>query len=438
LALFCLVILIAVVCGILAIVVYQVPPVYERISWRFESLRTQIRYRLNPPEQAVFVPQEQNKLEKAEHIQTPIATFTPENIPIQPSSNTPTVPVLTETPTREPSATPNPTAIPDKVLLNGTTHEYQQMNNCGPATLSMALSYWGWKGDQRDTRAILRPNFAVYDDKNVSPFEMASFVETHTEWRAVVRVGGDIQVLKRLIAAGFPVIIEKGFQPPKEDWMGHYALITGYDDDRSRFITQDAYIMPDLPVPYEDLSERWWRDFNRIYLVIFPPARHAELLSILGSHTDLVSSFEVGAQIARQEIEILSGRDLFFAWYNLGTNLLGIQDYPGAARAFDQAFEIYGRLPEEQRPWRMLWYQVGPYEAYYHTGRYQDVIDLSHQTLSFLGAPILEESLYWRGLSKEALGDIEGALADLRKAAEINPTSTDVLTQLQRLGVESP
>ena len=86
----------------------------------------------------------------------------------------------------------------------------------------------------------------------------------------------------------------------------------------------------------------------------------------------------------------------------------------------------------------MLWYQTGPYEAYYLTGRYQDVINLVNQTLSFLGSPILEESLYWRGLAREGLGDLEGAAADLIKAAEINPTSTDVLEQLDRLGVDYP
>ena len=220
--------------------------------------------------------------------------------------------------------------------------------------------------------------------------------------------------------------------------MWHYELVTGYDDARNRFITQDSYIMPDFPVPYGDLSGRWWRDFNHVYLVIFPPDRSVDLFAILGPHIDPVGNYESAAQNARHEIEKLTGRDLFFAWYNLGTNLLGITDYVGAARAYDQAFVVYAGLPEDERPWRMLWYQVGPYEAYYHTGRYQDVITLANQTLSFLSAPILEESLYWRGLSNSALGDLNGAISDLVKAAEINPTSTDVLAQLQRLGVAFP
>jgi tetratricopeptide (TPR) repeat protein len=267
---------------------------------------------------------------------------------------------------------------------------------------------------------------------------MADYVETQTEFKAVVRVAGDVNLLKGFIAAGYPVIIEKGFQPPKEDWMGHYELITGYDDRRARFITQDSYIMADFPVPYADLSEHWWRDFNHIYLIIYPPDREMEVLSVLGDQADQAANYVVAAQRAEQEVGYLSGRDLFFAWYNLGTNYLGNANFVDSAHAYDQAFRIYADLPEEERPWRMLWYQTGPYQAYYQTGRYQDVITLANQTLSFLQVPILEESLYWRGLAKEALGDLDGAINDLMRAAEVNPTSTDVLEQLQRLGVTFP
>jgi hypothetical protein len=426
------------ICGVLAVVVYQYPPVQDRLSWRLENLRAEVRHIFNPPERAVFIPQGQAEWEGTGTSQIPAPTSTPEFRLMLSPTYSPTPPALTTTPTVTPSPTPSPTMIPEAVLLTGTIHEYQQMNNCGPATLSMALSFWGWVGDQRDTRAVLRPNFAVFDDKNVNPYEMAAFVETHTPLSAVVRVGGDIGTLKRLVAAGYPVIIEKGFQPPKEDWMGHYELITGYDDTRNRFITQDSYIMPDFPVPYSDLSIQWWRDFNHIYLVIYPPDYSADVFAVISEHADPMENYQSAVHHALQEVENLTGRDLFFAWYNLGTNLLGVVDYAGAARAYDRAFEIYAGLPEDQRPWRMLWYQVGPYEAYFHTGRYLDVIRLANQTLSFLGKPILEESLYWRGLSKEAIGDLEGAIADLVRAAEINPTSTDVLAHLQRLGVAFP
>jgi len=312
------------------------------------------------------------------------------------------------------------------------------MNNCGPATLSMALSYWDWQGDQRDTRLVLRPNFATVDDKNVMPAEMEQFVEQETGLQAIVRVGGDIEMLKRFVAGGFPVIIEKGFQPPKEDWMGHFEVVNGYDDSRQRLITQDSYIMPDFPVPYEQVSEQWWRDFNYVYLVVYPQEREADVMSILGPHADPVYNFQYAAQKAADESAMLSGRDLFFAWFNQGTNLTALQEYDAAAAAYDQAFSVYASLPESERPWRTLWYQVGPYEAYYQTGRYQDVVNLANTTLAFLRVPLLEESLYWRGLAKEMLGDLDGAIADLKKSVEMNANFTPGYEQLQRLGVQSP
>lgn len=426
---------------LVSVILYNLPSVNERLAWRVENLRTQIRYALNPPDEIVFIPQ----AEVDAIVQATFRALTPTLIPSQIPSLTPTQqdipatsqPEASATPLPSPTASPTPTPIPEVVMLTGIVHEYQSFNNCSPANLSMALSYWGWQGDQRDTRAYLRPNPDV-DDKNVNPPEMVAYVKNHTNLDALVRVGGDLDVLKRLIAGGFPVIIEKGFQPANEDWMGHYEVISGYDEVRGRFITQDSYIMADFPLPYDQLGTRWWRDFNYVYLVVFPPDRENEVLSILGPHADEEANYQFAAQKASEETVTLSGRDLFFAWYNRGTSLVGSRDYAGAAQAYDTAFALYRSLPAEERPWRVFWYQTGPYPAYFHTGRYQDVINLANQTLSIFSTPILEEALYWRGLAKEGQGDIDGAVSDLKRVAGLNWNSTDVLEQLHRLGQEVP
>ncbi len=109
-----------------------------------------------------------------------------------------------------------------------------------------------------------------------------------------------------------------------------------------------------------------------------------------------------------------------FAWFNRGTNLVYLDDYAGAAAAYDEYFGLYATLSQEERPWRNLWYQTGPYWAYFYVGRYFDVIDLATQTIITASEPAIEESWYWRGLAKEALGDIDGALADLERAVELN------------------
>ncbi len=419
--------------------VYRLPPVHERLSWRLADLRTRLYYAIYPPQQAVFLPQEQQAQVAAIVQATLGAQQTSVTATRKPAvTRTSTQPGPSATPRPSPTATLSPTAIPEKVILEGIVHEYQKLNNCGPATLAMALTYWGWQGNQYDTRAFLRPKHASVDDKNVSPEEMVVFVERFTGLRALVRVGGDLDLLKRLLAAGFPVVIEKGFQPPQEDWMGHYEVINGYDDGRGRFITQDSYIMADFPLPYDQIDVSWWRDFNHVYLVVFPPDREADVLAVLGPHADPQFNYQHAARRSLEETTRLTGRDLFFAWFNHGTNLVALGDYHVAAQAYDQAFAVYAGLPEEERPWRTLWYQTGPYAAYYHTERYEDVISLANTTLSFLSQPVLEEAYYWRGLSKERLGDTEDAIKDLTKAASLNPNFSLAIEALISRGAPIP
>jgi len=409
------------VIGLLAGFTYQLPYVQEHFAWRVSELRARIKYALSPPAEAVFTP---NPTLVA-MVQSTIDALTPT------PTDTPT-PGPTATPTLTATPTDVPTPVPASVQLKGVRHEYQKWNNCGPATLSMALSFWGWEGDQRPIAAYVKPN---PQDKNVMPYELADFVETETGLRVLVRVGGDLDLLKALIAEGFPVMIEKGFEGAGFDgWMGHYEVLTGYDDGRQRFTAQDSYIMPDLPVTYRDV-ENYWRNFNYTFLVIYPPDRESKVLSILGQLADEEASYRVAAQKASDEIYATTDRDQFFAWFNRGSNLVLLRDYQGAAQAYDAAFKLYASLEPATRPWRMLWYQTGPYFAYYHSGRYLDVLNLATQTLSNMSEPILEESYYWRALARLALGDSDGAVTDLRASLEQHPGFAPSMAQLQSMGI---
>jgi tetratricopeptide (TPR) repeat protein len=299
----------------------------------------------------------------------------------------------------------------------------------------MALSYWGWQGDQLDAAAFLKPNDR---DKNVMPYEMEEFVEQETGLQAVVRFGGDLETLKRFVAAGFPVVIEKGFEGERFDgWMGHYEVVTGYDEAKSEFLVYDSYVGPetDFGISYDEIAN-YWRAFNYVYLVSYPPDRSDEVMTLLGDQADEVANYQYAAQKAANEIYALTGRDQYFAWYNRGSSLVKLQDYAGAADAYDQAFALYPSIPEKQRPWRMLWYQTGPYFAYYYTGRYYDVINLATTTIGSMSEPAIEESFYWRGLAEAALGDTTGAIEDYRTSLKWHPGFGPSLAQLQLLGVE--
>jgi len=427
------VVLILIILVALSVVVYFLPPVHDRLSWRLANLRAQIGYFINPPEELIFSPEQQAEMEAIVN-RTLTAIAPPTEMPPQ---VTPTVtddfqPSPTATLTLTPTITPTP--IPGSVNLSGVRHEYQKMNNCGPATLAMALSYWDWGGDQQDTRLWLRPH---PEDRNVMPYEMVNAVFNHTDLAALVRWGGDEEILKQFIAAGFPVIIERdmGDVRPNEDWTGHFGVITGYDDSRGRFILQDSYVMANYPLAYEDLN-RYWRAFNYVYLVIYPPERETEVRTILGPQSDEVYNHQQAVEKAEDEISMLEGRDLFFAWFNYGTSLVNLGDFLAAAQAYDFAYnEIYPTIPSEARPWRMIWYQTGPYFAYYHTGRYQDVINLADLTLSVTGVREIEETWVWRGRAKLALGDQAGAIEDFYTALNYHPGWDVAIIELQNLGI---
>jgi uncharacterized protein YvpB len=315
--------------------------------------------------------------------------------------------------------------VPLSYSLGGISYfsQHNRWNYCGPANLAMALSYWGWEGDHDEAARGVRTHSK---DKNVMPYEMVDFAKEQEGLSALTRVGGDFDLIKRLIAAGFPVVVEKG--PHFRDitnqwtWMGHYQTLTGYNDAEGYFTAQDSYIEPDYPQSYDELVSEW-RSFNYTYIVIYPDHMENDVLNLLGADADEDRNIRRALKKAQEELYQTTGVDQFFAMYNYGTNLTKLRDYAGAAKAFDQAFAMYDALPQDAsiRPHRILWYQTGPYMAYYYTGRYTDVISKAQQNSIEMvrdDVPALEESWYWMGLAKIAIGDKSGGVDDLYTCLE--------------------
>jgi tetratricopeptide (TPR) repeat protein len=347
-----------------------------------------------------------------------------------------------------------PTPLPEAVILDGVVYvdQHGRWNYCGPANLTMALNFWGWPGDRDDVAAVVKPgiqnpanNFIEQGrwDKNVMPYEMMNFVIDETDFNVVMRYGGDNDLVKRFIAAGFPVLIEKGYYEAdytgKVAWLGHYLFTTGFDDAAGEFIVQDAYLQPgqDRRVAYETYYEGW-RSFNYLFMVVYPPERDAEVYEILGPYADPAWADQHALEVAENEINQYRGVDQFFAWFNKGTSLVQLQQYAEAASAYDQAFALYAELGEGdvQRPYRIMWYQTGPYWAYHYSWRYQDVINLANTTLyETISEPTLEESIYWRGMAYLELGENDLAVADFRETVRLNPNFGPGWAMLEYLGV---
>jgi len=337
------------------------------------------------------------------------------------------------TPTLAPTPSPSPTSppLPPFVRIDGVPIIPQKFNNCGPTNLTLVLNHYGVTVDQFDVAAVVRPN---YEDRNVSPDELAAYVNDMTGLSAAAYVGGDIDLLRRLLAAGFPVIIEKGLEPDATiGWMGHYLTVYGYDDEMQRLYARDTYLGPwegDGLLSYAGTAHSW-AQFNGTFVVVHAPERAAELARLLGpAYGDAQTMWLTAAEKARAAIVARPADP--FAWFNLGTSLTALAGYDptqaeAAAVAFDQA-RLLGLPP------RMLWYQFAPYDAYLAVGRTNDVLDLVTTTFAGQGGRNVEETYLYQGLALRAQGDEDGARIAFQQAAELNPGSPVGLAALAALG----
>ncbi len=393
---------------LLAVVLYQVPAINSRVSWRFEVARTYVKNVFNP------VGDVPTAIPNTTKISTP-------TIPAPPPSTAPSVATpIPPTPTLAPP--------PAQALLNSPPYEKQTANNCGPAALSMMLHMFSWTGSQKDISDVIKP---VNGDRNVNPEEMAFWVRNYAGWlRIEYRVGGDLETLKRLLAAGYPVIVESTTSLNPEDtgwpdddlWAAHYLLLTGYDDATQTFIAQDTYRGPDKKISYDQLDSEW-KPFNYLYMVVYLPEQQAEIQTLLGSNWDVDLNRQRALELA--QAATVADTDDSFAWFNLGSNLVYFERYDEANAAYDKAREL--GLPQ-----RMFRYQFGPFLANFHANRNEDLLALTDYALQ--RTEMSEETWLWRGWALYRAGDLNEAIKSWRKALAVRPGYEDALYALDFVG----
>lgn len=373
---------------------------------------------------------------ESESVSVLVPTSTSAAPPTATASQTPTV-LPTNTPTAAPTSTPEPVSevnsaqnvsqldsttprntgnvggLPGSARLTGFTWARQTWNNCGPATITTALSYYGWQENQAYAADYLKP---YREDKNVGPDELAQFVNDQTGVRAMYRVGGNLRMLKALIANNIPVVIERGIFFEAEDWLGHYQTIVAYDDTQQMFYMYDTYLGTGdagegVSESYASFDEHW-REFNRTFIVIYQEQDEGRIRDILGDLVDPQEAAQIAFETAQAEAE--QDRNDAFAWFNMGSSLTMLGRYREATNAFDQSRRTSNRLP-----WRLLWYRFEPFEAYYNEGRYEEVLSLAQSNLN--QASELEESYYWRGRVYAARGETNRAAEEFRRALRFNP-----------------
>jgi len=385
-------------------IMYQIPTVKSRLNWRIDLAATYLRGIIFP------VKPFPTPAESADLL-TQVATNTPTSQP----TPVPNQPTATYVPTATPQ--PSPTPIPAAVQLPAPLWELQDANNCGPATLALYLRYYGWEGNQDNISKLVKP---IPEDRNVNPEELVYYVRTHAGWlNSEFRVGGDLELLKKLVAAGFPVMIEESFyfdQPfwPNDDlWAAHYLLITGYDDSTQTFTGQDSFHGPNQVIPYSTLDD-YWQIFNRVYLLTYPPTQEETLKAILGDNWDPDLNRQHALEVSQAETQTKPENP--YAWFNLGSNLVYFERYGEAASAYDTARNL--GLPQ-----RMLRYQFGPFFAYFHAIMTNELLAVTEYALQ--RTPNSEEALLWHGWALYRLGKKLEAITDWQKALEYRPGYQD-------------
>lgn len=308
-----------------------------------------------------------------------------------------------------------PTQGPDRVVLGPMTHDWQKLNNCGPTTTAMFLSYFGIQVTQFDTAAFLKPNPR---DRNVNPGEIAAYLRQQG-FEVFVGINGDIPLLERLLQAGFPVIVEQWLQ--YDGGMGHYRVVRGFDRTKQEILFNDSFLGPDIWFTYADFL-RDWAYYNNLYIVAYPPEQTDLVRSIIGDDWEPANMW---ARLARDmEARIAQAPNDALAWYGLGEARLRLGDPEGAIEAYERAIAI-------GLPFRYLWYRYGYLEALNLVGQYEKVLQVSDEVLASM--EMSEDMRYQRAVALKALGRTDEARAELEKALEEHPGFGPAAVLLQTL-----
>lgn len=285
-------------------------------------------------------------------------------------------------------------------LLSIPKYMSQTFNNCGPANLAMILNFWGENFTQEkigeDLRPFNTPNGGV-DDKSVYNNEMAAYAKQNG-YESIVRPNGTIEKLKLFTSNGIPVVVSAWLH--KNEDIGHYRLVKGFDENRKVILTDDSYIGPNQTLAYEEFNDLW-KPFNYTYLIIYPAEKSAIVNEILGSEVDQNISYQNAIKVALDDLT--KNPNDTYAQFNIATSNYYLGNFAESARIYEQ---VSRKLPP-----RMLWYQYEPILAYQQIGEDQKAISaadtlLNNANLAFSEMYQLKGEIYLKQGNKELAKDM--------------------------------
>ena len=298
-----------------------------------------------------------------------------------------------------------------KALLPGATWVPQTFNNCGPATTSMLLQYFGHKVSQEETKAALRTNPT---DTNVFSYEIADYLKSGYGIDSKLFYNGDITLLKTLIANGFYVMVEDWLHPNED--IGHTTILRGYDDEKGVFISDDSFIGVNITYKYAIFDEGQWKPFNREYLVLYRKEQEPILRAIIGENWDGKRMYRNAVKTNLEAVDKDPGD--MYSWFNLGTSYYELGEYEKAKEAFEKSRAIGW-------PRRMLWYQIQPVQTYNELGEYQKALELAQ--IGLAANDSFSELHLESAISYKGLGNLDLARQEVQKALDSSPNYAPAL-----------
>lgn len=260
---------------------------------------------------------------------------------------------------------------PVQKILPTNYHIFQTFNNCGPASLSMALRFYGIVKSQQELGAELRPYQVASgdnDDKSVTLEELAEKSKEYG-FTPYHRPNGDIEKIKLFITYDMPVITRTWLK--EDDDIGHYRVVKGYDLNTQELIQDDSYQNKNLRFGYGEF-DKIWDKFNYEYLVLVPKDKVEIAEAILGQEADQKKAWEKAVELSRKKLQ--QNSDDVDARFNLSVALYKIGRYQESVDEFEKV--------ENKLSFRTLWYQIEPIKAYYELGDFPRVFQITDRILN--------------------------------------------------------
>jgi peptidase C39-like protein len=224
-------------------------------------------------------------------------------------------------------------AAPASAAFDEMKHVWQSLNNCGPASVVMALSTFGIDVTQEVARVPLRgTNIA----SGMGPQRVDGWVSENFGLRSKWRNNGTNDLLRRLVANGFAPMVTQWMQDPTISRIAHWRVVRGYDDAKATFYVNDPMLGNFVPLSYQWFQNNW-QSFSYRYMVIYDPKDEALLKTIIGDDWDdskMRKNFyeRTKADAYQQETS--------FAWLAYGEAAYGYGLFREAVDAFERGMAL--------------------------------------------------------------------------------------------------